>query len=375
MVGLLKSILPEALVRRLWIIKSIPGCLISNARKLLGPDLHSGKKGKDIMGVWDFKTVPWAIGDFIIFVQMLNIKRELLGSERINFCIVCDRHNPAGNRGETWVTNQNYRYYLFKLLPVIETLPSHGSVFFFDDREEYWDLLRQRGERYYIFPSLPTLLAETFNFYGGADMAMEQEYFRLHGAAPHLVVHDNYMQRTHELFGRTLEGRIPVTMSIRNQISNDEIRNTDQNVWLDFIKKCQELHPEVLFYIVCNRDEIFPGLREQPNVVLSKDHGFGLSEDMALIRSTLLYMGMASGINWIAVYSNQPYMIFGFPSFSGRHMGLEQDAIWNFSTKEQRLFWDTFEITSESIMKEFSALYGSLDVEAWRGRAAKHMDA
>lgn len=96
---------------------------------------------------------------------------------------------------------------------------------------------------------------------------------------------------------------------------------------------------------------------------------------MALIRSTLLYMGMASGINWIAVYSNQPYMIFGFPSFSGRHMGLEQDAIWNFSTKEQRLFWDTFEITSESIMKEFSALYGSLDVEAWRGRAAKHMDA
>ena len=331
--------------------------------------LASRKPMKVILGVWDYKTVPWSVGDFLVFIETLSVLKLERNADRVDICVICDRENPAGNRGYKNINPSNFRYHLFSLLPIINTSPYLGSVFQFESRAEFDSFIKQNLNNYEIYPPINQQLKEAFNFYGGATFKEIQDFYRKHAFIPHLAINDYHLRWACNFYKTNAEGLLPVVVSLRNRPSSAP-RNADHEAWLAFFDLCKSEFPEIVFVVVGVREEAFEELRQRSNVLIAKDYGSTLADDFALIRTSLLYMGVESGIAAIAFFSDVPYLVFGRPPETGKQQGLKPGATWEFATPYQKVFYTSLAITPQSLLEEFSVLYNRLDIDKWREKAS-----
>lgn len=322
--------------------------------------LSSGKQKKVILGIWDYKLMPWSVGDLLTFIETLSVLKLQHNADRVDVCVVCDKENPAGNRGYKNINSSNFHYYLFSLLPIINTSPYLGSVFQFDSRSEFNSFLKKNINKYILYPSLDGLLKETFNFHGGADFKEIHDFKKKHGFVPSLAIDDYHLSWAHNFYKSKIEDRIPVAVALRNR-PDGAGSNTDQQAWLGFFDLCKIKFPTTVFVIIGTREEAFDGLKTRENVIVAKDYGSTLSDDFALMRTSFLFMGMCSGINIISIFSDHPFLIFG------RRLNIEKQCrLTYFHVKYQKTYFSTFLITPDSLFREFSELYSQLDIEQWR---------
>ena len=326
---------------------------------------------KVILGVWDYKVIPWSIGDFLVFIETLSVLKLERRADRVDVCVVCDKENPAGNRAYTNITPGNFRYHLFNLLPIINTSPYLGCVFQFDSRAELYSFLDKNTNKYEVYPPIQQQLKETYNFYGGATFREIQDFHKKHGFIPLLTIDDYHLSWAHNLYRAKAEGRLPVAVCLRNR-PDGKSRNAPRDAWLEFFDMCKSAFPAIVFVVIGLREEVSPELRNRSNVILSKDQGSTLSDDFALVKTSLLYIGADTGMAMIAVFGDVPYLIFGSPPETTKQMGLEPGANWGFATKQQKLFYSDFPIMPQSLFEEFSRLYRELDTDNWRQQASAY---
>jgi len=329
-----------------------------------------------ILGIWDYKALPWSIGDPLVFMEMLSVIKLEADAEAVDVCVVYDRDNPNGIRsrpGKDIITAENAQDYMLELLPLFGTSPYIGSIFQFNSRREFYSFLKNNLQRYDIFPPLAEHLAETYNYVGSCKHFLEvQDFHKRHGYVPYLKVNDRDMSWAKWFYKIHLgKNSVPVTLSLRRSLTPDE-RNADPGVWMNFLDRCKESFPEVVFVTVGLREETLEGLRNRPNVLIAKDFGTSILEDMALIRNSLLYMGTNSGINTIAQFSDLPYIIFQFPVQSLHTVGFKSGENFNFATKDQRVFTTDIEVTPDFLFEKFKKLYARLDHDAWRGKVSEN---
>lgn len=334
--------------------------------------LSNKKPRKVILGVWDYKTLPWSIGDLLVFIETLSVLKLKHGADRVDVCVVCDSQNPAGNRGYKNINTGNFRYHLFDLLPLIGTSPYLGSVFQFDSRTEFYSFLRQSINKYEIYPPVNKQLAETYNFYGGATLKEVQDFYREHGFIPHLNIDDYHLSWAYNFYRTRADGLLPIVVSLKwHPYSRN--RSADRHVWLGFFDICQTKFPKVVFIVIGRREEVFEELRDRSNIIIAKDYGSTLTDDCALIRTCMLYMGMESGISIIAVFSDVPYLLFGREEVARKALKLKLDSNFEFATQYQKAYYaSSFIVTSESLLSEFSNLYNQLDIDKWRKKASAY---
>lgn len=328
-------------------------------------------KKKRILGIWDFKALPWSVGDPLVFIETLSILKIKHNAEEIDICVVYDRENPGGNRGKTDpnnnITSTNAQDYMIEFLPLFSTCPYLGSIYQFNSRKEFYRFLKYNSERYDFFPPLGQHLGETCNFYGGAPYLNEiQEFYDTYGYIPHLRIGDREWSWAQWFYLNHLpEAAVPVTISLK-RTSHSTSRNSSPELWLSFIDNCKIEFPEVVFVIVGLREEVFEGLRKRSNVIIAKDFGTSIVEDLALIRTSLMYMGTSSGVNVIALFSDLPYLIFQFPVNVFPKYGLKPGENFSFATDRQKLFSTTTLVTERLLLNEFKELYSKLDRQNWR---------
>lgn len=323
-----------------------------------------------ILGIWDYKSLPWSVGDPLVFIEKLSILKIQHNAEEIDICIVYDRENPGGNRRGSNLTPDNAQDYMLDFLPLFSTCPFLGSIFQYNSRREFYHFLKTNLERYDIFPPLGHHLGETYNYHGGTpDMKDIQEFYKTYKYIPYLRVGSMNISWARWFYLNYLpEMTVPVTLSLR-QTSGDTERNANPNVWLSFIDKCNIDFPEVIFVVVGLKEEVFNGLRKKPNVTIAKDFGTSIKEDLALIRTSLMYMGPESGVNVIAVFSDLPYLIFQLQEYYLHRYGLKTGENYPFATDKQKIFSSTIKITPELLFNEFKDLYSKLDRNKWRSLA------
>lgn len=336
-------------------------------------NFHSNGEPKTIiLGVWDFKLLPWSVGDFLIFIETLSVLKLKHGADKVDVCVVCDKENPAGNRGYKNINSSNFRYYLFSLLPIINTSPYLGSVFQFDSHSEFYSFLKQNINKYIIYPPINEQLKETFNFYGGQTRREILDFYRKYKFIPYFSIDDYHLGWACNFYKTKAKGLLPVTVSLRNR-PDWAARNADRDTWIGFFDLCRFRFPNVVFVIVGLREEVCDKLRVQSNVIIAKDYGSTLVDDFALTRASLLYMGIGSGISEIAVYSDVPYLIFHVVPQVAKQSGLEPNfPKWEFAVEHQKVFHTSFVITSDSLLKEFSNLYNRLDAKEWHKKASSY---
>jgi len=336
-------------------------------------------KGKRILGIWDFKALPWSIGDPLVFIENLSIMKIKNNAEAVDICVVYDRDYPVGNRGRsvfnkdlTSITSENAQDYMLEFLPLFSTCPYLGSVFQFNSREEFHRFLKTNISRYDVFPSLDKHLAEAYNYLGcPAILSPMQEFYNRHGYIPYLRIGDRDKSWAQWLYMKYLpEGIVPVTLSLK-QTSHCVECNADPHTWLAFIDRCKLDFPEVVFVVVGLREEIFPGLRERANVIIAKDFGTSVIEDLALIRSSLLYMATSSGVNIIAMFSDLPYLIFQMEVSNYLRHGLKPLDKFSFVLDTQKIFSTETKVTPEVLFSEFKQIYSKLDKAQWKSRTSK----
>jgi len=56
-------------------------------------------KGRRILGVWDYKSLPLSVGDPLIFIEYLAVLSIEESAEAIDICVVYDPEDPLGKRG------------------------------------------------------------------------------------------------------------------------------------------------------------------------------------------------------------------------------------------------------------------------------------
>lgn len=331
-------------------------------RLVLTPSLRK----KRILGIWDFKALPWSVGDPLAFLQTLSVLRIASQAEAIDICIVYDRENPGGNRFSINLSSENVQDYLIDFLPLLGTCPDLGSVYQFNDRLEFYRFLKASSGRYDIFPPLGEHLGEIYNFDGGAPYDHIMAFHAAHGYIPHLRIGSRDRSWADWFYlSHLAEKAVPVTLSLKGTSHSPE-RNANPEVWLAFIDRCRSDFPEVVFVVVGIREEVFDGLRSRPNVIVAKDFGTSIMEDFALIRTSMLYMAMTSGVCTIAQFSDLPYLMFQMPIYTLHKYGLVSGENFAFATDRQKVFGTDTPVTLQLLLQEFDQLYSTLDRDAWR---------
>jgi len=337
--------------------------------------LAPGFQGKRILGIWDLKVLPWSIGDPLIFIEMLSILKIRHNAEAVDICIVYNHDNPLGQRRRidgSDLTSEDAQDYMLEYLPLFGTSPYLGSIFQFKCRKEFNYFLRENSKRYDIFPSLVQHFGQTYNYRGGAPNVVDiNKFCKEFGYIPHLKISDREKGWARHFYLTHLKKKaVPVALSLK-QTAHSLDRNADPAVWLSFIDKCNLDFPEVIFVLLGLRGEVFDGLRDRPNVIIAKDFGTSLMEDLALIRTSFLYMATVVGVTAIALFSDLPYLMFQWQTFSLRKCGLQSREAFSFATDKQKVFDDTISVTPELLLDEFKKIYSNLDRNRWHDEVLK----
>lgn len=355
------------LLKRL-VSNRLNGKFYYNAVKLI---FFSNPQGKRILGIWDYKSLPWSVGDPLVFVEKLSMLRIERDAEEVDICIVYDRANPSGNRRAPYISPADGQDYALNFLPLFGTCPYLGSIFQFNSREEFYRFLKTSSDRYSIFPPFGKHLSESYNFADSGYPHFKEMYdfYDTYGYIPYLRIGEKYKQWAQWFYKTNLpENTVPVTLSLRQPLSSNNdteyYRNADPAAWLSFIDQCKESFPGVVLVVVGTREEVFDGLREQSNVIIAKDFGTNIMEDCALIRASFLYMGTCSGVNAIALFSDLPHLLFQFPGMD--NYGLKMGDNFPFQTDKQKVFSLEVPVTSELLFNQFESLYVKLNREEWQ---------
>ncbi len=323
---------------------------------------------KHILGIYDLKTLPWSVGDPLIFTEKLNILKIIHNADMIDICIIYDKENPTGIRKDSKIKVNNAKDYMMDILPLFNTSTYLGSVFQFNSRKEFNDFLKNNIYKYDLFPTLRQHLDESYNFVGQDIVILKEleNFYKKYGYIPFLRIGERYRYWANSFYLHYLPGNtVPVVLSLRQPLNIvKSIRNADPRVWFAFIDRCKVVYDDIVFVVVGTREEIFQGLRERSNVIIARDYGTSIIENLALIKSSYCYLGTTSGPTVIALFSNLPYLLFQWPEIE--KYGLSEGNNFSFATDNQKVFSTDVPVTHELLFNEFSKLYERLDKKHWK---------
>lgn len=320
------------------------------------------------MGIYDLKVFPWDVGDPLIFVEILNVLKIKHKADAVDVCVIYDRDSPGyreKNNLKCNLTSENAQDYMFELLPLFSTCQYPGSIYQFNSRREFRRFLRMNIRRYEVFPPLGQQLGEVDIYRWRGILRPIMEFYDIHKYIPYLRIGRRDECWARWLYARNLpEGAVSVTLSLKGTMHRTEC-NADPSIWLSFIDRCKVNFPEVVFFVVGLREEVFEGLRDRSNVIIAKDFGTSIIEDLALIRSSLMHMGTSSGVNVIAMFSDLPYIMTQLSLYTYLQHGIKPDEKFSFMLDTQKIFSVNTAVTTEFLFNEFKETYLSLDKDKW----------
>lgn len=318
---------------------------------------------KRVLVIWNFFTDLYTVGDFIDFLEFTLVLREIYKIDKIDICFLCDPKEPARRDFvEEGITKDNYFIYLEKMINLAYIHPYLGSFLIFDSGAYLEDYIADNYFKYKTIwphafkyasktPEYPKIFSEVSLFY------------KMHGYIPGPPMKKQFLNWAQYFFKEHSKNHIPIVVQWRktNNQGSDMSRNTIEDVWLDFFDYCAEKHSEVLFFVICTKNEIDCRLRERKNIFITKDFNTTISEDLALILKSIMYIGPTSGPAQMAMFSNVPYIIVNFvPCNVTRKLNENLD----FATPLQRLIWkpETFQI----LVDEFEDIFSKIDIKKWQ---------
>lgn len=326
--------------------------------------LRSHARGeKRILAIWDFRTVPYSIGDLIVLHEITQILRLTHQVDKVDFCFVCDPRRPVRKPGEQGVTPQNFHRHFPSLVSTVYSNPHVGSFFLFHSHDQLEAFVTDNVERYHIWPGFGKYVTKHKAY--ADNFSFIQDFYRRNGFIPYLDCRPAALEWAYSFYEKHVRPEFPVVVHLRNNPLSGARRNARLDAWLEFFKAC-EGNFDVRFILIGAAEEIDERFRHLPNVLIAKDYQTSVEQDLVLVCTSLIFLGSSSGPSDMAIYTKTPYIVFGYVPANER---LSYRGSPDFATDMQRFVWEPE--TADILMEEFSSLLPRVDKLDWEERAKR----
>ena len=315
-----------------------------------------------LLAICDLRTVPYSVGEILWFqavTRMLCLQHD---AERVDLLWLCDPEEPG--REDQGVTAENVDHHLAGLLPLARVNPDLGTFLCMDAPEEVEAFVADHGHRYcHVEPTLRDLAGRRRVYERYRQRLMD--FYQARGSVPGLSCRPGTLLWARHFLAEEVRPRLPVVVQLRGNAVWSRERNAQKEAWAEFFAHCRGRY-HVRFIVIGAREEIDPALRRLDNVCFAKDHATTVEQDLALIQTSLCYLGTTSGPGVMALLSGRPLIIFNFRPV---HLDLGGASQYPFATPEQKLIWE--EETPERLQEEFAGLFSRVDVASWEREFAE----
>lgn len=328
--------------------------------------LHSViRSEKRILAIWDFRTVPYSIGDLIIFHERINILRLTHKVDKVDICFVYEPDKPARKAGLQGVTPDNFHYHFPPLVSTVYLTPHIGSFFLFDSHRHLEEFVADNAGKYYVWPGIKDYINKYKSYRDNFDFV--QDFYRKNGFIPYIDCRAGTLEWAYTFYKKHVLPDYPVVVHLRNNPRSGAERNACLDAWLKFFKFCEGKF-DVKFIMIGSTKEIDNRFRNLPNVLISKDYATTVEKDAVLAYSSLIDLGISSGLSAMVYFSQTPYIMFNYRL---AHENLPHGENFPFATELQKLVW--IPETTEILIEEFSKLFPRVSKTDWREKMDKFM--
>ncbi len=328
-------------------ISVIPRDLVSEihlryARKNRNPS-------RKILGYWDFHQRLAKYGDFLTFLEVLNVLRldcKLVREKKnIDLCFIddSDHYNASNERYQ--------RTYQWKktLMDLAATNPFIDTIYYFKSNVEFEQFYVNNRKRYIRWP--PTISGSI-----PSDCTIIEKHAVRNGSIPYLNLPKEIKDDIINFYHENVYPAIPVVVNIR-QNKHWQERNSNIDAIRDFIKH-YEKNQKYKFIIICNPEEFPKEFRSFKNVLFSKDFFHDVEHDLGLIHNAKLSIFPSSGMACYAWFSNSPFIQYG-PHGEDKYMFPRGKGAFLFFNQYQRHFRNA--PTTPWLTQEFEKLVADLE--------------
>ena len=323
---------------------------------------------KRILAIWDFHTSPYSVGDVLVFNEMTMVLRLIHKVDKVDICLVWDRSDPEPALTNSALPNNHTNYYnLSTILPVASVNPYLGSVHIFDSRDRLKAFLIDNAGKYHIWPHFTEYLSKDFTYRSNFDFI--HNFYKANGFIPYLSCEELLIKWAYRFIRDNVQPCFPVVVHMRNHPTVTPSRNAKLDYWLEFFNYCNGRF-NVKFILIGTREEIDDRFRGLTNVIISKDFATTAVQDLALIQTSLLFLGVSSGPNIMAIFSDLPYVVFNYKLLSENSLRPGSKPL--FATPLQTIMWEPE--NTEILIKEFSELYSKINLTDWEEKYIKYIE-
>ncbi|GAB3450001.1 hypothetical protein [Insolitispirillum peregrinum] len=228
--------------------------------------------GKRLLAIYDTADMPFSF-DFLGFLCGAEGRRQALGLEAIDLCIMAHQQDPSPDR-HAYVTSESFRHRMCNLLfEAARLLPSLGSTFHFNNRQQLQAFLAACGDSYQLHPGYyDVTLPHELNVLDRAasHMLLPASQWARDGRQPYVLQPPNemiYLARKWML--AHCYPRIPVTVTLRDW-GKDSERNSNVAAWQALVDHFADA--PICFILLPDFNALYePAPLTGPNVVLCNE--------------------------------------------------------------------------------------------------------
>lgn len=250
--------------------------------------------------VYDFTTQPFSVGDILSYQEMSLCLAKENGITEIDFVFTYDPKNPVQKvPAFRHINRENFCHYLPSLIPVAQVNPLVKSV-----------SVRKHGDGLPKSDLVWPPRSKGYMFYEIMEHVFK--HYKTYGDVPKLSCKP-------EALKKAALGDF-VSVQLRRNPHNGR-RDSNYFAWRQLFRD----RPEIKFVVVCERHEIDDSMR-LPNVTFSKDLGFDVVDDLAVVQSSTVHMGATSGPCVMAMFNDKPYFLYNSQHGQDRAAGFKYEG-------------------------------------------------
>lgn len=327
---------------------------ISSIRKdgILKVSLWHGRKNRDprkrLLGYWDFNQRVSKLGDFITFLEFLNVLRHefniAAGGKNIDLCFIDDQTHHNASR-QKFAKTQQFKENLRSLAITNNDI---GTISHFHSNSEFRRFYLQNKKKYIRWP--PTTTGSVF-----AD-TNTLEKLSLQKPPPRLSLPANLLREASAFYRQHCQAAKPIVINVR--VAQDHsLRNSNMQEIKVFLQQIGH-DPRFKVIIICSASEIPTDFRTLPNILFSKDYFTDIEQDLALIQTSYLSIFPSSGMACFAWFADVPFIQTG-PHGYDRYTFPRHPGPFAFLQPHQRHFRNS--LTAAWLQEEVEKLVGYLE--------------
>lgn len=291
---------------------------------------HNQNSQKRILGYWDFNQRLSKLGDFITYLEYLNILRYEFkldqNNKNIDLCFIDD--DSHYNREQTRFSQPYPFKKTLKSLAIINR--NIDSVFTFRSNAEFERFYLQNKERYIRWP--PTVSGTLI-----MDYRAIEKFYREHNFIPLLDVPSEILTEIYHFYESHVYPALPVILNVRQNNKHDTSRNSAILEIKRFLEHYAD-NKRYKFVIICNKSEVPEDFRQLKNVLISKDYFSDIEHDLGLIKTSYLCIFPSSGMACFAMFSKVPFIQFGNHGYHEKFTCPKKGKSFNFLSESQKIY-------------------------------------